>query len=101
MDFNVPGVIIADQETISSAGKTLAEFAGVSAANVLASSRLWLTVNTNAVRIRYDGTAPTTSVGHRLTAGNDVLLSGNTILANFEIIRDGSADAEVFVTLEG
>jgi len=101
MDFNVPEVIVSDQETISSAGKTLAEFTGISAAQVAASSRLWLTVNTNAVRIRYDGTAPTVSVGHRLTAGNDILLPGSDILALFEIIRDGSDDAEVFVTLEG
>ena len=101
MDYNVPQVVVSDQETISNAAKTLAEFTGISAANVLASSRIWLTVNSNAVRIRYDGTAPTTSVGHRLTAGNDVLLSGSNVLALFEIIRDGSTDAEVFVTLEG
>lgn len=101
MDFNVPEVIVAVQQTVSDTALALADFSGITAANVSASSRVWLTVNTNAVRIRYGGTAPTVAIGHRLTAGNDILLSGSHILALFEIIRDDSADAEVFVTLEG
>jgi hypothetical protein len=101
MDFNVPEVIVEDQETISNTAKTLAQFTGITAANVDASSKLYLHVNTNAVRLFYGGTVPTVSNGIRIAANNSFVLYGSDNITNFKIIRDASLDSEVVVVLEG
>jgi hypothetical protein len=60
-------------------------------------SEALVVVNTNAVRIRVDGTAPTTTVGMKLSAGMSIVIYLAS-LKKFSMIRDGAADAEVFVT---
>ena len=101
MDFNVPKVIVEDQETISNTALALADFTGITTANVAASSKLRLIVNTNAVRLFYGGTTPTITNGIRVAAGSEFVLYGSTNVANFEIIRDAAADSVVVVVLEG
>jgi hypothetical protein len=100
-DYNVPEVIVEVTQTVSSTALALADFTGITAANVDASSRLWLTVNSGSVRLYYGGTTPTTSAGHLVISGSDLLLSGSEVLAQFQVIRDGGSDATVTVTLEG
>lgn len=100
-NFPEPRVIVEDQHTVSSTALALSDFTGISAANVAAAKRLWLVVNTNAVRLYYGGTTPTISDGIRIAAGNDFVLFGNEQIGNLEIIRDGASDAEVVAVLEG
>ena len=94
-------VVVEDQQTVSSTALALEDFADITAAQVSDSIRLWLVVNTNAVRIYLGGKVPTVSDGIKLSAGNDILISGANMLANFQIIRDGSSDSEVAYVLEG
>jgi len=102
MDFNVPEVIAeAGDQTVSDTALSLADFTDFDSDDVDASSRLWLVVNNGIVRLFYGGTTPTTSAGHVILPGQDLLLSGSNNLTNFQIIRDGGNDAEVAVTLEG
>jgi len=100
-NFPEPAVIVEDQHTVSDTALALSDFTGISAANVLASTRMWLTVNTESVRIWYGGSTPTVDEGALIFAGSDLVLYGHTQIANFAIIRNGSTDAEVVVVLEG
>lgn len=84
--------------TISSTALTL-EDVGFSAAEVSAANRMRLTVETAAIRYRYDGTSPTASVGHLLAVGAVLLLDGNQNIELLELIADAS-DGTVMVTLE-
>lgn len=56
--------------------------------------------NTNNVRVAYDGTAPTTSVGAILQAGQSQLICALT-LAKVQMIRDDASDAEVYAVYSG
>jgi hypothetical protein len=68
-----------------------------------------MTIHTNALRVRWDGGTPTTTLGHQLTIGSgapgDVSkgfeLTGVDAIRNFRMCRSGSADAEVAYTLFG
>jgi hypothetical protein len=55
-----------------------------------------VSVESNSIRVRWDGTAPTTAVGHLLPAGSMLELTGND-LATFKAIATGS-DATISVT---
>lgn len=58
-----------------------------------------ISVETNPVRVRYDGGNPTTTVGHLLTAGDSMRINGAGSVTNLKMIRTG-ADATVQVTYE-
>lgn len=60
-----------------------------------------ITVESNPVNYTYEGTTPTSSVGHNLTAGSTLTLSGYANIAAFRVIRSGGADATVKITYEG
>lgn len=68
-----------------------------------------LTIHTNALRVRWDGGMPTTTVGHQLTIGSgapgDVSkgfeLTGVDAIRNFRMCRHAGADSEVAYTLYG
>lgn len=59
----------------------------------------------NDVRFRFDGTAPTATVGHILDAGINggapLVIPGGQLVSNFKMIRDTAAagDATVQVTV--
>lgn len=55
-------------------------------------------VETNNIRVRFDGTDPTASVGHLVTAGDFLWVEGHDALLRLRMIR-ASADAAVSVTL--
>ncbi len=100
-NFPEPRVIVEDQHTVSDTALALSDFTSISEANVKAAKRLWLIVNSNAVRLYYGGTTPTITDGIRISAGNDFVLFGNEQIGKLEIIRDGGTDAEVVAVLEG
>lgn len=56
-----------------------------------------VTCETNTIRFRLDGTAPTASVGHALIAGDSLWLDGMHAIANFKAIQ-ASAGATLRVT---
>lgn len=59
-----------------------------------------VSVVSGSIRVRWDGTAPTTTVGHRLTAGDWLTLTDQQAMRNFQCISDDGGTAEVAVTFE-
>lgn len=60
--------------------------------------KAFVTVETNSIRVRWDGTDPTASVGHLLTSGSSITIIGEDNVQRFRMIR-ASADATVMITL--
>jgi hypothetical protein len=56
-----------------------------------------VTVEDNPIRVWYDGSTPTTAVGHLLSAGDSILLTGGISALNFLAIATG-ANATLRVT---
>lgn len=81
------------QLTVSTAAQALT----VPTTNGVKASRALVTVETEAIRWRADGTAPTGAIGSlTAVAPVEIVLSG-PILGQFQLIRAGSADAAVSV----
>jgi hypothetical protein len=57
-----------------------------------------LSVETNSIRVRFDGTDPTAAVGHLVTAGDFLWVEGPDLLRKLKMIR-ASADASVTVSI--
>jgi hypothetical protein len=55
------------------------------------------TIETNAIRVRFDGTAPTAAVGHLFQPGDTFTVTGQTNVTKVKMIRQ-TADASVSVT---
>lgn len=68
-------------------------------ADIAAASRALITVESNSIRLRYDGTNPTAAVGHLLLAGDSMVLEGEGNIAALKMIRVTS-DASVSITYE-
>jgi hypothetical protein len=69
--------------------------------------RLVLGVHSGAIRCRWDGGNPTSTVGHLMQASTGAVdmthmgeLIGAAAITGFRMIRDGTTDAEVAYTLE-
>ena len=58
---------------------------------------VFISVETNAIRYRIDGTDPTASEGHPLAAGDKLTVTGHNNIRRLKMIRQ-SADAAVKVT---
>lgn len=56
------------------------------------------TVENNAMRVRFDGTAPTAAVGHLFNAGDSFTVTGHGNVVKVKMIRSGGADASVSIT---
>lgn len=74
---------------------TAVDFSGALAAYQSANHAL-VTVETAAVRVRTDGTAPTSSEGHILNPGDTFTYNGQ--LSKVQFIRKDSADATLRCT---
>jgi hypothetical protein len=59
--------------------------------------RIFLTVETQAVRIRFDGSDPTAAIGHTLAVGDYMTIDGEANCSNLKMIRITS-DATVNIT---
>jgi len=57
----------------------------------------YCTVETNSIRYRYDGTAPTSSIGHLVTSGGSFTIYGRRNVGHLLMIR-ATADADVQCT---
>jgi hypothetical protein len=60
--------------------------------------KVFITVEDNDVRARWDGTDPDSSTGHLLTVGSSLVLSGAVNIRKLRFIR-ATADAVVQVTI--
>lgn len=57
-----------------------------------------ITIHDQDVRICFMGTDPTSTLGHRVAAGDAVWVWGADVLKTLEIIREDGSDAEVEVS---
>jgi hypothetical protein len=57
-----------------------------------------VTVETNPIRFRADGLAPSSSVGHLISATQQLEVCGNAAIQAFRMIRQASSDATVMIT---
>jgi len=62
--------------------------------------RALVSVETAQIRYQYDGTDPTSSVGHVAEPGDLIELDGNQNIRNFAAIRTGAVSATLRVTYE-
>lgn len=62
--------------------------------------RAVVTVETASLRYRYDGTAPTSSVGHLALPGEVIVVEGVDNVEDLLMIRTGATSAAVHVTYE-
>lgn len=60
----------------------------------------YITVESNPINFTYDGTTPSATVGHNLTAGSTLILTGYANIAALKMYRSGGADATVKITYE-
>lgn len=59
--------------------------------------KAFITVESNSVRMRFDGTSPTASVGHLLANGDSVTIQGESNVSKLKFIRVTN-DATIQVT---
>lgn len=60
----------------------------------------FLTLNGGDIRYTYDGTTPTSSVGHILRDGGMLTLLGQNQMGAFKCIQTGSSSSEISITYE-
>ena len=84
----------AAQTVTSSAAVTVCQ--GVTACTAdTVTNQAFVSIETNPIRWRADGTAPTTTTGHLANAGATISLAGHQNVVNFKMIATGSS-ATVF-----
>ena len=62
--------------------------------------RAVLTLETGQIRYRYDGTAPTASVGHILNVFDILVINSSDNISNFRAIRTGGTSGVLSCTYE-
>ena len=77
---------------------TNAAAVGFTVATADSAVEAFVTVEDNPIRVRWDGTAPTTSEGHILQSGDTLILTGGFDLYNFKAIATTSSAAVLKVT---
>lgn len=93
MNILIDGLSPKDFETItvSSTAKQL------TTAKASIAKEAVITIETNSIRYRLDGAAPTNSVGHKADDGDVITLRGRGQIDNFQAIRI-TDDAALMVT---
>jgi hypothetical protein len=62
--------------------------------------RATIQANDQPARFRVDGGTPTATVGHKLAAGESVIITGLVNISNFRIIKEGATAVNVAVSYE-
>ena len=58
----------------------------------------YLTTETDTVRYRTDGTAPTSSEGHNVAAAGSCEVNSESDIRHFNVIRSGTSNATIRIT---
>lgn len=61
---------------------------------------VWLTVEGADLRYAWDGTSPTSGIGHLLPEGQPLLIEGQRRILNFRMLGDAAAAVTVTFTLD-
>lgn len=61
----------------------------------------WITCETAAIRYRWDGSSPTTGIGHVLPVNTPLQITSRKRILAFRFIGDAGASAVVRFTLDG
>jgi hypothetical protein len=86
-------------DTISSTARTMSDV-GFTAAELADADQATFIVTGDAIRFRYDGTAPTATVGFYLPAdATPLVVVGNADIRRLQFIRV-TTDAELYISLE-
>jgi hypothetical protein len=64
---------------------------GLTAATYRRARKAFLTLETAQIRFNYDGTTPTSTVGHLMEVGQTLELKNHDEIVNFLAIRTGSS----------
>ena len=102
MPINSTTAFASVQATVADTALSLVDF-GFTQAEVDRASRVRVFVNTNAIRLNWTGTAPTTSSGALLDTATGVpewQLLGDRNIRNLQLVRNSTTSAEVFIILE-
>ena len=86
----------SEQAVVSSTALNLDTF-GFTAAEMQEATRAIVMVNTNAIRVWWDGSTPTTTDGMIFAVGFELI---GVNVQQLLIVRDGTSDAEIAITLE-
>ena len=86
-----------EQITVSNAVKTLTVGKYTDTDSKL-SKKVFISVEDAQIRYTFDGTTPTSSIGHIANPAEVIILIGTQNIENFKAIRKGSTDAKISVT---
>lgn len=100
MDGVTDYVVATLGHTVSTTALLLTDL-GFTATQIAKAHSVLITVNTNTLIWRADGTAPTASVGHYIPALGSQELFGKVLLQNLKLIRQGGSDATITASLIG
>jgi hypothetical protein len=73
---------------------------GGTAAKTARAERAFISAETAEMRFRYDGSDPTSSVGHKLEIGETLVLAGTVNIEQFRAIRTGAVSGVLRITYE-
>jgi len=91
--YDYEDITVAATAVGFTAGKLTADNNGIA-------SRAICTVEDASIRFRTDGSDPTSSVGHKVTVDQTIIVTGLRDMENFRVIRAGSVSASLRVTYE-
>lgn len=99
-----PRPVAFGSATVSNAAKAIShEDFGFSAAQLAEANRAVISAHAQPIHFRYDGGAPTATIGHHAddsTENAPRVVLGNANVQALQFIREGGTDSVVSVTLE-
>lgn len=102
MGFERPSTAAATKSHAisSSAVPIAADGWGFTAPVLAAAKRAYITARTAGVMVTWSGTTPTAALGHLVPQNGTLQLDQNANILALQLIREGSTDAVVSITLE-
>lgn len=101
MPQNVTRAIKTVSVTVSGTAVTMLSAGFFTQAQLDLAEILILTPATGSIRLRYDGIAPTASVGHHVAVDQNYTITGRVNISNLQVIKDTGTNSDLTVTIEG
>lgn len=99
MIIGLQNTVAYDSVTVADTALTLLTI-GFTQTEIDDARQAFISIDTDDVRINYDGSVPTASEGHLIIAGEFFTLFGKNAMSNFQVIRATASSAAIRVTLE-